>query len=39
MKSTIKLTARGTYADGVNVSSLSWQTLATAIKVKLGMKV
>ena len=38
-QSSIKLTARGTFADGVDVSNLSWQAVAAAIKVKLGMKV
>lgn len=38
MASTIKKTARGTFADGRDVSNVSWQALAAAIKIKLGMK-
>lgn len=37
MKNIIKLTARGTFADGVDVSALSPEAIATAIKMKLGL--
>lgn len=37
MKSIIKKNARGTFVDGVDMSSVSPEALATAIKVKLGL--
>lgn len=37
MKNVIKFTARGIFADGVDVSSVSKEAIATAIKVKLGL--
>lgn len=39
MKNVIKFTARGVFADGVDVSSLSNEAIATAIKLKLGLPV
>ena len=37
MQNSIKITARGTFADGVDVSALSSEALAAAIKMKLGL--
>ena len=37
MKSTFKMTATKAFADGVDVSALSKEAIAAAIKIKLGM--
>ena len=37
METSIKLNAKGTFADGVDVSNLSSEAIAHAIKFKLGL--